>query len=221
MRRLAQGLAVALAVPLVLLIASVLLPLVPGPGRDLSGPPAQRIGLLQGPLHTDILFPLTPDVRRRFGFAAFAGVPVDDPGGQWLAFGWGARGFYTTAGTYGDITATAAWRAATGDAAVVRLDVLGPQEPRPNLRFLDLSQAQFDTLLDTALAAMDGTARLAVPGLTGTDAFFPAQGRFHGFRTCNVWLGQTFRAAGIPFGLWTPANWSVRIALDRFLPQDR
>jgi hypothetical protein len=43
---------------------------------------------------------------------------------------------------------------------------------------------------------------------------FPAQGRFSLLRTGKVWLGETLRAAGIPFGLWTPANWSVTLSLD-------
>jgi uncharacterized protein (TIGR02117 family) len=213
-RRLIRGLALALALPVAYLVASVLLPLIPGPGRDLSGPPVVVIGLLQGPIHTDILLPLTPAVRTRFAFAAGAGVPVLDPEGRWLMLGWGAAAFYTTAGTYADITAGAVVTAAMGDAPVIRLDVTGPLPALPNLRYLALSDAQFGALVDRVHAALAAETALDHPGFSGTDAFFPAHGRFHAFRTCNVWLGETLRAAGIPFGLWTPANWSVSLALD-------
>lgn len=203
-----------LAIPFLLLAASVILPLIPGPGRDLSGPPAQTIGLLQGPIHTDILFPLTPDTRARFAFAESAGVPVTHPEAEWLMFGWGSAAFYTTAGTYADITAGAVLTAASGDDAVIRLDVTGPLPPLDNLRFLTVSEAQYQALLNQTLAAFASQTALNHPGFTALDAFYPARGRFHGLRTCNAWLGETLRASGIPFGLWTPANWSVTLALD-------
>ena len=213
MRSLLKLLAGLIALPTLYLLASLLLPLIPGPGPDLSGPLTRQIGLLQGPIHTDILFPLTPEVRTRFAFAEAAGVPVNHPDAQWLVFGWGSAAFYTTAGTYADITVSAVLTAATGDDAVIRLDVLGPLPPLENLRFLRLSEAQFQALLDQASAALASETRLNLPGFTGTDAFFPAHGHFSALRTCNVWLGETLRASGIPFGLWTPTNWSVSLAL--------
>lgn len=214
MRRTFRLVALMLAIPLFYLAATVILPLIPGPGPDLSGPPTRTIGLLQGPIHTDILFPLTPDTRARFAFAEGAGVPVMHPEAEWLMFGWGSAAFYTTAGTYADITPGAVLTAATGDAAVVRLDVTGPLPPLENLRYLTVSEAQFQALLDQTAGAIASQTALDHPGFTGLDAFFPAKGSFHAFRTCNVWLGETLRASGIPFGLWTPANWSVTLALD-------
>ena len=218
MRRALRFLALILALPVLYLAASVILPLIPGPGPDLSGPPAHTIGLLQGPIHTDILFPLTADTLARFAFAKAAGVPIDHPDAQWLMFGWGSAAFYTTAGSYSDITASAVLAAATGDAAVIRLDVTGPLPPLENLRYVSLSEAQYQALLAQTLTTFASQTRLNHPGLTGTDAFFPAHGHFSILRTCNVWLGETLRASGIPFGLWTPANWSVTLALDWHLP---
>jgi uncharacterized protein (TIGR02117 family) len=214
MRRAFRLLALILSLPLAYLGASLILPIIPGPGRDLSGPLTREVGLLQGPIHTDILFPLTPEVRARFAFAEAAGVPVSHPDTAWLMFGWGSAAFYTTAGTYADITASAALTAATGDAAVIRLDALGALPPLENLRFVQLSEAQFQALLAETSAALASQTKLNHPGFTGTDAFFPARGHFSALRTCNVWLGETLRAAGIPFGLWTPANWSVSLSLD-------
>jgi uncharacterized protein (TIGR02117 family) len=215
MRRFVRRLAgLTATLPLLYLVASVLGAVIPGSGPDLSGPPTRTIGLLQGPIHTDILFPLTPATRARFAFAEAAGVPVTDPQAEWLLFGWGSEAFYTTAGTYADITASAVLTAATGDGAVIRLDTLGPLPPLQNLRFLRLSEAQFQALLAKTSAALASRTRHDRTGFTGTDAFFPAHGHFSALRTCNVWLGETLRASGIPFGLWTPANWSVALSLD-------
>ncbi len=217
-RRLLQLMALILFLPLAYLGASFLLAIVPGPGNDLSGPATRQIGLIQGPIHTDILLPLTPGLRADFAFAEAAGVPVQHPDAEWLMFGWGSAAFYTTAGTYADITAGAVLTAATGDSSVIRLDLTGTLTPMENLSFLNLSEPQYQALVAQLLATFADRTPLDHPGFTANDAFFPAKGRFHLFRTCNVWLGQTFRAAGIPFGLWTPANWSVNLALDWHLP---
>ena len=129
-------------------------------------------------------------------------------------FGWGSAALYTTAGTYADISAGAVLIAATGDAAVIRLDVTGSLPPLDKLRLLTVPEAQYQALPDRTTAAIASQTAPDHPGFTGLDAFFPDTGTFHVFRTCNVWLDQTLRASGIPFGLWTPANGSVTLSLD-------
>ena len=218
MRALRRLLGWTLALPLAFYLASLAGALIPGPGADLFGPQAHTIGLIQGPIHTDILLPLTPDIRARFAFAESAGVPLNDPRVQWLLIGWGAEAFYTTTGTYADITASAVLTAALGDRAVLRLDDLQQLPGLETLVFLPLSQPQYDSLLATldTTFARDATGAplpLDHPGLTPTDAFFHATGAFNAFRTCNVWLAQTLRAAGIPFGIWTPTTQSVNLSL--------
>jgi uncharacterized protein (TIGR02117 family) len=215
MRHALRLIALTLALPVLYLAASVLLPLIPGPGPDYRDSYTRQIGLLQGPIHTDILLPLAPETRDRFAFAEAAGVPLNHPDAEWLAFGWGSAAFYTTAGTYADITASAVLTAASGDDAVIRLDALGRLPKMENLRFLNLSEEQFQALLSQTAAAFASQTAIDHPGFTGTDAFFPAHGHFNLLRTCNVWLGETLRASGIPFGLWTPANWSVSLSLSR------
>jgi uncharacterized protein (TIGR02117 family) len=219
LRRLgaAAGLAVALY-----LAASLILPLVPGPRASMSdaGTPV-RLGLLAGPIHYDFLVPLTPEVRQRFAFARPAGLAVDDPGAEWLILGRGGRAFYTTVGTYADLSAGAVWLGVTGDATVMRLDVVGPVRVDAGIRWLELSPAGFAGFLDAVLAGFapgpeGAPVALAVPGLSARDVFFASPGRTDIFRTCNVWVGRMLRASGQRFGLWTPATWSVRLSLWRF-----
>jgi uncharacterized protein (TIGR02117 family) len=218
LRRALRYLALIFCLPLVYYVGSIAGALIPGPTPDLTGPPSQTIGLIQGPIHTDILLPLTPEIRARFAFARAAGLPLDDPRAAWLLVGWGAHDFYTTAGTYADITAAAVFTGITGDTAVLRLDTLGPLPDMRGLVFLSLSKPQFQTLVATLDATFahdpaDAPAPLDHPGFTPTDAFFHAKGRFNLLHICNVWLGETLRAAGVPFGLWTPTTQSVNLSL--------
>ncbi|WP_055083364.1 DUF2459 domain-containing protein [Jannaschia donghaensis] len=191
------------------LIAGLIGAMIPSdgaaPGDDVT------IHLVGTAIHYDFLLPATPRTRAAFGFATDAGVPVDALGARWILIGWGARDFYTATGRYSDMEVGPVWRAVTGDASVLRVEVWGDVDlsGRPELR---LGAVQYDRLLAALVASTDRQA-LNHPGFTATDGFFGAVGRFDLWRTCNVWVGQMLRAAGVRFGVWTPTPQAVRLAL--------
>ena len=221
MRRLIRLATALLLLPLLYFAAAGLGALVPGKHANLPLGHDVTIGLLRGPIHYDLLLPLSPELRAHFGFADAAGVPIYNPSAEWLLVGWGARGFYTTVGGYTDLNPTAVWDGMTGDDTVMHLDVAGHFTDLPGLTTLALSQQQFAALLDriddSFLHDQTGAViRLPTPGLGTHDAFFAAKGHFNLLNTCNVWVGETLRAAGVPFGVWTPTPQSVALALRRF-----
>ncbi len=169
-----------------------------------------EIGLFAGPIHTDILIPATPQVRDRFGFLAAAGMPINHPDVAWVSLGWGARDFYTTTGDYTDLSPRPIWRAVTGDHAVMRVDLAGPLHADLDVTWLRLTPDQFAALLDAINAGFASDQPIDHPGFNATDRFYPATGRFHLFRTCNAWVGDVLRGAGVRVGLWTPFTWSLR-----------
>lgn len=173
------------------------------------------IHLVGSAIHYDFLLPATSEVRAAFAFAGDAGVPVDYA--DRVLVGWGARDFYTATGSYGDIRAGPVWRALTGDASVLRVDALGRLDLSGQLR-LSLTAAQFSALLSAITASTTGEV-LPDAGFTATDAFFEGRGRFHLMRTCNVWVGEMLRAAGLPFGRWTPTPSAVRLSVARLPPE--
>ena len=188
--------------------------LIPGAVADLAEGDDVEIGLLFGPIHVDFLLPATPATREVLGFAEGAGVPVADPGVAHFIVGWGARDFYTTAGTYADITPRATVRAIAGDASVLRVDVVGPIDPSADYPRLRLSQGQYEALLEAIADSVEG-GPIPGAGFTPTDGFHEASGRFHILRTCNTWVGRVLRRAGVPVGGWTPTPYSLRLSLWR------
>lgn len=211
----------ALLLPPLLIVsyvtAGLLGAVIPAGSTVLQETPRHQIGLISGPIHYDFLIPITPELRRQFAFASLNGVPISDPEVEWMIIGWGAEGFYTTVGGYGDLTMSAIWRAALGDASVVRVDVTGPIADPGAIMFFKLDDNHYAAFMAAILQSFslsqDGSpiAR-PYPGFTATDAFFAGKGRFHLLRTCNVWVGEVMRAAGLPFGRWTPLPQSVGLA---------
>lgn len=212
--------ALVLSLPLWYLAAGFGGALIPAGGDGGGGAATQRIGLMRGPIHYDFLLPVDERTRVQFAFAErHKGVPVSHPQARWLVVGWGSAAFYTTAGTYADITVGAVWTAATGDSAVMRVDALGAfPDGAEGLVWLDLTPDQYARLLASIAAsfARDGTGApmpLAVAGLTGSDGFWRGTGHFSLLHTCNDWLGDQLRAAGLRFGRWTPTPQAVTLAL--------
>ena len=202
-----------IALPVLFFLASFVGALLPNGGSWSDQPPQVRIGLLRGLIHYDFLLPIDPDLRTEFSYA----LPPEATG--WMILGWGSQAFYTTAGSYADISASAVWQAATGDAAVLRIDHIPfIAQDFPGLIWLDLSQAQYDSLRRNIAAeplrdASGAPLRNPQPGFTATDSFWQAPGTFHLLRPCNQWVTEQLTAAGVPFGLWTPTAESVTLAL--------
>jgi uncharacterized protein (TIGR02117 family) len=209
--------AVLVCLPLFYLATGLIGAVVPGPIARTESAPTLAIALASGPIHFDILLPMTEPLRKSFAFAASRGVPVAGMDAQYLVVGWGSTGFYTTTGSYADLRAANVVRAMTGDSAVLHLDVAGDQTDVPGLIWIPVSEAQLDLLAQKVLSSLkrDASGRpvpLDSPAFGQTDAFFAAKGHFSLLRTCNVWVGEVLRAAGIPFGLWTPTPQAVRLS---------
>lgn len=193
-------------------IAGALLPSL----QDEVGPQTDDawIVLVDGAIHYDILLPLNDDTRRDFAFLADAGVPINDFNATWLSVGWGSEAFYTTAGSYSDVTLGAVARAITGDTGVMRFEVYGGLPDIPELKRVPVSRFQLDAMRMKIRADLaDAPVALPLAGYSATDAFYAARGRFHIFNTCNVWVGDILSGSGLAFGAWTPTPFSVRLSL--------
>lgn len=215
MRKLALAL---IAAPVLYILAGFLGALVPGAVADVPGARTSLIGLARGAVHYDLLLPLTDETRAAFGFVARDGLPIDHPDAEWLVLGWGAAGFYTAVGRFADVTAPVLWRASTGDEAVLRLDLAGDVSGVEGLTWIEASPAQVAALREVVLQAFRrdaGSSPMALPSgaQRQTHLFYRAEGRFHLFHTCNAWIGETLRAAGLPFGAWTPTTQAVSFSL--------
>lgn len=182
-----------------------------------QGPRPHQVLLISGPIHYDFLLPWTPQTQAAFTTRGI--TPTAGPETKHLLVGWGARTFYTTVGGYTDVSARAVYRGVTGDTSVMRLDTIGALRPGLDLRVISMTDAQYARFLSAIINSFGATTPLTQSGFTATDTFYPAIGRFHILRTCNVWIGDMLRAAGVRFGLWTPLPLSVSVSHAVYHPE--
>ncbi len=216
-RRVAAAFAAGLLTILAYLAAAAVGALLPGETAQIAPDtrPPVEIAMVGSAIHVDFVLPATEATRRVLAPSTQAGVPVDDARVEHFIVGSGAEQFYTSTPSLADIRAPALFRAITGDASVLRVEAWGPLPPGIVRHRLTLPAAQYDALL-AAIGDSATERALPHPGYSDTDGFLHAHGRFHIFRTCNTWVGQMLRAAGVQGGIWTPTPYAVRLSLWRF-----
>ncbi|HEY8553669.1 MAG TPA: DUF2459 domain-containing protein [Burkholderiales bacterium] len=159
--------------------------------------PAASIYVVTQAWHTGI-------VMRRADARADLWPEVDDfPNARWLLVDWGDRDYFPAASFsfwYG--LKALFWPT----ASVVR--VIGFDAPPPRqfagteLVRIGLAREGLEALNRYIGAAFERSgaprARPLLPSPYGAGWFYPGRETFHLFRTCNAWVAQALRAAGLP-----------------------
>lgn len=169
-------------------------------------------------VHTGIVMPkVAAGVDWRTTFPARDLAEPRYAGLDHLSIGWGERTFYLTTPTWADLKPAMVLAAAIGsDATLVHVDHV----PRPtggtDLRHVTVRPAEYRRLAAYIRASLKpGGERHR--GYFDYDAFYGARGHYSGVRTCNAWIGDALRFAGIRTGAWTP----FPVTVQWWYPRDR
>lgn len=165
------------------------------------GEPVARVWVVEHGWHAGLV------VERALIPAGLWPEQDDLPDARYLEVGWGDADFYRSP----DPGLWLALRAAAGSrgSAAHLLALRAPPAPGPGREVAEirLSRPGFEALARFVHASFerDGRARAPRlgPGLYPASAFYPARGRYHLFNTCNTWIADALRAAGVPI---TPAR---------------
>ena len=189
--------------------------------RTVGAAEARRILVLSNPIHTDIAIPLTDETRAAYAHLSPFGIPVAEPGAEWLIVGWGGRSFYLETPTWSELKPMPVLRALTIDNSVMHVDVAGPiDEAHPSVTPMEISAPQFQRLTDFIQASFARKAGevAVVPdaGYGPYDRFFEANGYFNAVLGCNTWTAEALRAAGLRTGFWNPLPQTLTLSLELF-----
>ena len=141
---------------------------------------------------------------------------VQFPAAQWFEFGWGDAGFYQGAATIWDVEWGMAARAMLWPSESVMHVVTGRAPVRQVFARLDPLELR---LTPTAIAAMlnkvdSGFARMVPISASPNGVFYPGQGSYHLFQTCNNWAGQVLRAGGLGASkAFATTSWGLMLEL--------
>lgn len=192
------------------LAAAFVLGFVSVNGTFTATPGGVPVAVCSNGVHTDFVLPVKTDAvdwTALFPHEAFP-APVDRY--DRIGIGWGDLAFYKSTPRWSDFDAATALRAVAGlGPAALHVQYRPGPGAFENCAAVTIGAAQYRRLAEYISATLIAAGRPVAAGYGGSDAFFPARGRFTLFKTCNVWVGEGLKAAGLPTGLWTPFAFQV------------
>jgi uncharacterized protein (TIGR02117 family) len=142
---------------------------------------------------------------------------------DWLAFGWGDKGFYLNTPEWKDLKAGTALRAVTGlGGSAMHTTYIAAMSPSASSHRFRVSAEQYVRLIEYLKSAFQLDEALhPIPIATDVryanhDAFYNAHGRYTLFRTCNEWTNAALKSAGMPHCAWSPFAGGLKRVGERY-----
>lgn len=170
-----------------------------------------EIFIYSGNVHSELILPLRRSEQDwTETFPAVSSLPAQPTstgtdGLSHIAIGWGDRNFYTQTEQWSELTlATAANAFFAPTESVLHVQpVAAPYVSSRSMR-VKISAEQYAALCQSIQSAIADTQPIPDASFGDQDHFFSATGKFHLFNTCNNWVGERMKAAGIKVGRFTP-----------------
>jgi uncharacterized protein (TIGR02117 family) len=168
-------------------------------------------------IHSDLVLPIrneTVDWGRHLPRSDFAG---DVSGACHVAFGWGNKEFYVNTPTLADMKVGTVFRALFwSSASCMHVHMWDDKGIPAGTRKTTISHEQYRRLVEYVLGSFHrdaGGRFVLVAGVAygRNDAFYDAHGSYHALNTCNCWVGQGLKAAGVRTGWFTPLPKTVSL----------
>lgn len=172
-----------------------------------------KIYVVSNGAHTDIILPFRNQV---FDWSNFINLNDFKEGKHlYVSFGWGDKGFYMDTPTWAELKPSVALKAilklSRATMQVVLYEDL-PESMKFRRTFL-IGKEQYRHLVEFIKAHFEYNhkgeiIKIDFAGLPAYEEmnykFYEAEGRYHLFKTCNCWVNDTLKIAGIKTSLWTP-----------------
>jgi uncharacterized protein (TIGR02117 family) len=199
-RRLLVALA---AVPALYLLAALAGSLLPVNRAWVEPAEGTTVYLRSNGIHVDIVMPAQAEGLDWSALLPPSHVRAAPAAVRWYGFGAGERRVYLETPAWSDITLRTLWSALTGGERVLHADQT--DQPGITLRAIRLRPEEYRRLWAAIRADFDGRPRrIDHPGYGRDDAFYQSRGRASAINTCNQWVADKLRLAGVKTSAWSP-----------------
>lgn len=160
-------------------------------------------------VHTDLIFPIrTAQIAWDTVFKpeVFKGV---DSSYQYVALGWGDKGFYIETPTWADLKASTAFKACFFlSSSAMHVCYHKKIKPSSSIKSIKITTDQYQKLIafyQSTFLRKDQTIQLIKDkGYTAFDNFYEAKGTYSFLKTCNVFTNDALKYAKIKAPYWSP-----------------
>ncbi|MBV7440981.1 TIGR02117 family protein [Weeksellaceae bacterium TAE3-ERU29] len=168
------------------------------------------IYLLSNGVHSDIVVPVKNEIYNWETIISPKDTKGNEQEFEYVALGWGDRGFYLEIPTWADLTPKIALKAGLGlSTTAIHATFYHQLEENEDCIKINISKEEYQKLVNNILRYFKTKENKAILIETDanyglTDAFYEAEKRYHIFYTCNTWANDMFKKSGLKACLWTP-----------------
>ena len=178
--------------------------------------PAITIYLKSNGVHTDLVLPVKTGYKDWSQGILYKNTLSADTAFNYIAFGWGDKGFYLETPTWADLKASTAFKAAFGlSKSAVHASFYNNLRENEHCVRLVIGKDQYRrlvTYIENSLQT-DASGKPIVIATNvrydSNDAFYEAKGNYNLFHTCNTWANDALKAAGQKACWWTPFDTGI------------
>lgn len=165
------------------------------------------IYLLSNGVHTDIVVPVVNEIKDWRSQIKFSQTQSKDSLANFIAFGWGDKGFYLNTPDWSDLKASTAAKAVFGlSSSAMHTTFFKGLVENQNCKRILVSKENYKKLVDYISESFNNSENPEwIQGYSygEKDAFYEANGSYSLFYTCNTWANSALKAANQKASLWT------------------
>ena len=167
------------------------------------------IYILTNGVHTDIVLPIKNEYHDWTSQLKFEHTKSKDTTYQYVALGWGDKGFYLETPTWADLKASTAVKAATGlSSSAMHVTFYKSLKESKSCKKIQISLENYKKLISYINESFQTKSgeflKIETDAVYGKhDVFYEANGSYSLFYTCNSWANQALKSANQKAALHT------------------
>ena len=169
------------------------------------------IYILSNGVHTDIVVPIKSSIIDWSRYIKFENTVSKDTSFQYVAIGWGDRGFYLETPSWKELQFDIAFKAAFGlSESAIHTTFHKMLKEQEKCKAISISLSMYQSLVDYILASfkmddLGNTMFIQTDANYGNnDSFYQAKGKYSLFYTCNTWANNALKSCDQKASFWTP-----------------
>lgn len=165
------------------------------------------IYILSNGVHTDIVVPVKNEIKDWRSQIQFNQTKSKDSLMNFIAFGWGDKGFYLETPQWSDLKASTALKAAFGvSSSAMHTTFFKELKEGEDCKRILVSKEDYQKLVSYISESFSDPVQpqwIEGQSYGRKDAFYEAKGSYSLFYTCNTWANNALKAANQKASLWT------------------
>jgi uncharacterized protein (TIGR02117 family) len=174
------------------------------------------IYIMTNGVHTDIVMPTRNELVDWSKEVKFANTIAKDSTCQYVAMGWGDKGFYLETPDWSDLKASVAFNAAFGlSSTAIHATYYSRVVEDETCKKIMVSKNQYARLKEYIINSFKKDEKGHFINIETNanygkkDAFYEANGSYSLFHTCNTWANSALKTSGQKCCLWTPFDTGI------------